>query len=136
MTRADRNDRDIARCDTEIAAIRDNTDTENAVLSAMGDADWRIEREMIAAERAKALEKRRVEFTIPQFHLLMTEMRMIGVRESHRPELDRYEAEALYLFAEKLPYRTTRQHIMREAILKRLEWAKPERRAKTLAEVL
>lgn len=79
---------------------------------------------------------RRVEFTIPQFRALGVALRMAGCADSHRPMLDYWAAQALYEGAVALPFRTTREFLMREAILKKLEWAKPEAQAKTLAEVL
>lgn len=82
-------------------------------------------------------EKRRVEFTIPQYHLLARAARVQGVLlESHRPDLDIWDARSLYEIALALPWKTTRDYNTREAILKRLEWAKPEPKTRTLAEVL
>ena len=83
------------------------------------------------------LEKRRVEFTIPQYHLLVRAARVQGVLlDSHRPELDIWDAQSLYEIALTLPWKTTREFKMREAILAKLDWAKPEPKTKTLAEVL
>lgn len=82
------------------------------------------------------VEKRRVEFTFPQYRVLAKEMRVIGIRESHRPELDYWEAQALYRFVMTLPYRTVAQIRTVDSLLKKLEWAKPEPKTRTLAEVL
>ena len=88
------------------------------------------------AEQAIDHAARRVEFTFPQYRALRMAMRHAGVRESHRPELDIWQAQALYEAAQALPRTTTREFLMRESILKKLEWAKPAARTKTLAEVL
>ena len=82
-------------------------------------------------------EKRRVEFTIPQYRVLARAARIQGVLlESHRPELDIWDAGSLYEIAVALPWKTTREFKTRESILGKLEWAKPEPRSRTLAEVL
>lgn len=90
----------------------------------------------IAGEADVVTEKRRVEFTIPQYWKLAKAMRMAGIRESHRPVLDYWEAQTLYEAALVLPYATTREFKMRESILAKLEWAKPKPKTRTLAEVL
>jgi hypothetical protein len=83
------------------------------------------------------VEKRRVEFTVPQYHHLARAARTQGVLlESHRPDLDIWDARSLYEVAVALPWKTTREFKMRESILSKLEWAKPEPKSKTLAEVL
>jgi hypothetical protein len=82
-------------------------------------------------------ETRRVEFTVPQYHQLARVARTQGVLlESHRPELDIWDARSLYEVAVALPWKKTREFKMRESILAKLEWAKPEPKAKSLAEVL
>lgn len=83
------------------------------------------------------LEKRRVEFTIPQYHQLARAARAEGVLlESHRPELDIWDARSLYEIAVALPWKSTREFRTRESILTKLDWAKPEAKTRTLAEVL
>lgn len=79
---------------------------------------------------------RRVVFTFPQYRALALAMRQAGLRESHRPDLDIWQAQTLYEAAQGLPHTTTREFLMRESILKKLEWAKPAARTKTLAEVI
>ena len=83
------------------------------------------------------VEKRRVEFTVPQYHLLARAARAQGVLlESHRPELDIWDAQSLYEIAVALPWKTTREYTTRESILAKLAWAKPEPKSRTLAEGL
>jgi hypothetical protein len=83
------------------------------------------------------LEKRRVEFTLPQYRELARAARPQGVLlESHRPELDIWDAQSLYEVALKLPWKSAREFKTRESILAKLDWAKPEPKSKTLAEVL
>jgi hypothetical protein len=79
---------------------------------------------------------RRVKFTFPQYRALHMAMRRTGIRESHQPELDLWQAQALYEAGQVLPHTTTREFLMRESILKKLEWARPAVKTKTLAEVL
>jgi len=91
---------------------------------------------MLAAEEGHKLhEKRRVEFTIPQYWILAKAMRMAGITGSHRPYLDYWEAQSLYEAALALPWKSAREFKTRESILSKLEWAKPQRQARTLAEV-
>ena len=68
-------------------------------------------------------ETRRVEFTFPQYRALALVLRQNGIRESHKCDLDIWQARALYEAAQALPTATTRQFILRESILKKLEWA-------------
>jgi hypothetical protein len=81
-------------------------------------------------------EKRRVEFTSAQFRLLRIELRYMGFLDTHRPELDGDQAGDLLRFAETLPMNSTAAVASREAIIRKLEWARKPAEPKPLAQVL